>query len=99
MVRARFHGEPLHPESAWGLAASDYTVPVASSPSDQPAMAGLQPGMGTHQLAWPIESLTDDGLAEFVDRWPSWFVLASEGQLRYSSTLPERPTAGSWRGA
>jgi len=52
---------------------------------------------GTVQLAWPLEELDRSDPTEFIDRWMGWFADAARGEIQRPSTMPEKPTAGSWR--
>jgi serine/threonine-protein kinase len=70
--------------------------PFALDPGEAAAKA-LRSGMAEYQLAWPFTRLVVDDLADFFDRWAGWFADAAEGRLTHPSTMPERPTQGSWR--
>jgi eukaryotic-like serine/threonine-protein kinase len=48
-------------------------------------------------LAWPVEELDRSNPTEFIDRWIGWFADAAIGELHHPSTMPEKPTDGSWR--
>jgi serine/threonine protein kinase len=54
-------------------------------------------GMAEYQVAWPFTRLDADDLDEFIDRWASWFASAASGALDIPSTMPEKPTQGTWR--
>lgn len=70
--------------------------PYALNPGVDAAKA-VWGGMAEIQLAWPFIRLDPDNLDEFIDRWAEWLALAATGHLTYPSTMPERPTAGTWR--
>ena len=53
--------------------------------------------MGSVQLAWPVEELDRADPTELVDRWIGWFADASSGRLKHPSSMPEKPTQGSYR--
>ena|SRR2546430_17614493 len=54
-------------------------------------------GLAEYQVAWPFTPLIVDDIDDFIGRWAGWFATASQGQLQHPSTIPERPTQGSWR--
>src|SRR5262249_39442449 len=70
--------------------------PFALDPGEESAKA-LSPGMNRFQLAWPFVVLTISDLADFNDRWAGWLADAAQGRLQHPSTMPERPSEGSWR--
>lgn len=72
-------------------------VPFAAQP--QEISNAFNRVIGTEQLAWPIEELDRGDLTDFVDRWLGWFADAAEQGLRYPSQLPEKASAGGYRGA
>jgi len=61
------------------------------------ALVALGGVMGSAQVAWPFMVIDRSDPTDFVDRWTGWFADAADRLLRRPSTMPERPTAGSWR--
>ena len=84
-----FMDSPLAPR-ARGL------CPFNMDPNNEAAQA-LAPGIAPVQVAWPFTPLVPGDLDDFVAQWAGWFADAAQGQLRYPSSMPERPTNGSWR--
>ncbi len=70
--------------------------PFALSPGEEAAKA-LWTGMAEYQVAWPFTRLSVEELDDFIDRWAGWFADAAAGKLGHPSTMPERPTQGTWR--
>lgn len=70
--------------------------PFALSPGEEAAKA-LWTGMAEFQVAWPFTRLSFEELDDFIDRWAGWFADAAAGKLSRPSTMPERPTQGTWR--
>ncbi len=70
--------------------------PYALEPGEESAKA-VWNGMADYQVAWPFTRLDEPGIAEFIDRWAGWLAAASRGQMQHPSTMPERPTDGTWR--
>lgn len=70
--------------------------PAALDPGEDAAKA-VWSGMAEVQLAWPFSPLVPGELDDFIDRWATWLALGSTGSLSYPSSMPERPTQGSFR--
>lgn len=70
--------------------------PFSLNPGEESAKA-VGSGMAEYQVAWPFTPLIIGELGEFIDRWAGWFADAAQGNLHHPSTMPERPTQGSWR--
>jgi len=70
--------------------------PFALSPGEEAAKA-VWTGMAEYQVAWPFTRLSLEELGDFIDRWAGWFADAAAGKLGHPSTMPERPTQGTWR--
>ncbi|MFF2751979.1 serine/threonine-protein kinase [Kitasatospora sp. NPDC058048] len=70
--------------------------PYALIPGPE-ARAALGSGMDVRQVAWPFEAVDITDLDVFIDRWTQGLANAAAGQLNYPSTMPERPTTGTWR--
>jgi eukaryotic-like serine/threonine-protein kinase len=70
--------------------------PFALSPGEEAAKA-VWTGMAEYQVAWPFTHLSLEELGDFIDRWAGWFADAATGKLSHPSTMPERPTQGTWR--
>lgn len=69
--------------------------PFACSPYE--SEHALSHVIGTRQVAWPVTALDRADPEEFIDRWFGWFADAANGELRRPTTMPERPTQGTWR--
>jgi serine/threonine-protein kinase len=77
---------------------SSTTSPVTPYNLDpRAASVALNNVMGSTQLAWPFEELDRADPSEFVDRWIGWFADAASGTLEYPPSMPEKPTADSYR--
>ena len=63
--------------------------PFALDPGIEAAKAFWK-GIAEFQVAWSWTPLIVGELAEFVDRWASWFADASSGELQHPSHMPER---------
>lgn len=70
--------------------------PFTMNPGEESARA-LWSGISEWQLAWPFTPLGIGDMDEFINRWAGWFADAAQEQLRHPSSMPERPTEGSWR--
>ncbi len=79
-----------------GMRRSSPHAPFALNPGEESARA-LWTGIADFQVAWPFTGLTVGDLGEFISRWVGWLADAAAGRLRYPSTMPERPSEGSWR--
>jgi hypothetical protein len=53
--------------------------------------------MTEQQLAWPFTPIGPGQLDDFIGRWGSWLAAAAGRQLQHPTTMPERPTGGSYR--
>ncbi len=80
------------------LARTDREDPFALDPGENAAKA-LWAGMAEVQVAWPFMRIEASRLAEFIDRWASWFAAAAAGSLVHPPQMPERDPSGSWRRA
>lgn len=69
--------------------------PFALDPGEDAAKA-VWNGMAEFQTAWPFTPLVLGELDDFIDRWATWFAVASTGGLQHPSTMPEHP-ANNWR--
>jgi serine/threonine protein kinase len=65
--------------------------------SPQEASVALGGVTGTAQVAWPFTEIDRADPTDFVDRWTGWFADAADKKLQRPSSMPEKPTAGSWR--
>ena len=82
-------------EVGFGMRATPSVDPFSRDPrSASVAFANV---MGAVQLAWPVEELDRADPREFVDRWIGWFADAASGKLQHPSSMPEKPTQGSYR--
>jgi serine/threonine-protein kinase len=70
--------------------------PFALAPGEE-AAAALWRGLAEFQVAWPFTPMAIGELDEFVDRWAGWLADAAQGRLQLPSSMPERPSDGSWR--
>ncbi|KAA1423197.1 serine/threonine-protein kinase [Nocardioides antri] len=61
------------------------------------ASVAFSRAIGTLQLAWPFEEVDRADPSGFVDRWIGWFADAATGTLSHPSSMPEKPTQGSYR--
>lgn len=77
------------------LGSASSIEPFSADPGS--GAIAFSPVMGTKQLAWPVEELDRSNPTEFIDRWIGWFADAAIGELHHPSTMPEKPTDGSWR--
>lgn len=82
-------------ESPFGRTYTHPVAPQSLSPRD--AAIAFHGVIGTTQLGWPVTEIDRADSSEFVDRWLSWFADAAAGTLARPSTMPERPTQGTWR--
>jgi hypothetical protein len=75
------------------------TAPFALLPGPE-AGSAFTPGMGLHQLAWPLARLTfGDHLDDFINRWGGWLAAAYGGELGHPSLMPEVTIERNWRTA
>ena len=70
--------------------------PVAFEPCENAGKA-LSNAMTEWQVAWPFTPIDQGEEDGFIERWLDWFAQAAAGELRRPSSMPERPTHGSWR--
>ncbi|SFA91950.1 serine/threonine protein kinase [Cohnella sp. OV330] len=70
--------------------------PFSLPPGEESGKA-LSPVFAEYQVAWPFTRLELGNEQEFMDRWLTWFALAIQGQLTFPTTMPERPSQGTWR--
>jgi serine/threonine protein kinase len=70
--------------------------PFAFEPNENAGKA-LSRTMAEWQLAWPFMAIDQGEDDEFIGRWLDWFGQAAVGELHQPSSMPERPTDGSWR--
>ncbi|MFJ7912647.1 serine/threonine-protein kinase [Kitasatospora sp. NPDC096204] len=70
--------------------------PFALLPGPE-ARAALESGLDVRQVAWPFTEVDITDLDAFIDRWTRVLADAADGQLTHPSTMPERPTTGTWR--
>ena len=70
--------------------------PIAFEPCENAGKA-LSNTIAEWQVAWPFTPIDQGAEADFIERWLEWFGHAAAGELRRPSSMPERPTGGSWR--
>lgn len=70
--------------------------PIAFEPCENAGKA-LSNTIAEWQVAWPFTPVDQGEEDDFVERWLEWFGQAAAGGLRRPSSMPERPTDGSWR--
>jgi len=71
-------------------------APIAFEPCENAGKA-LSNTMAEWQVAWPFTPVDQGEEDAFIERWLEWFGQATAGELRRPSSMPERPTDGSWR--
>lgn len=70
--------------------------PIAFEPCENAGKA-LSNTIAEWQVAWPFTPIDQGAEDGFLGRWLEWFGQAAAGELRRPSSMPERPTGGSWR--